>query len=241
MNIMYRPTRYLISGISGYGKSTMVERLVKLLDMDKTFIFDHQEEFAGRFNLPESDIEGLGNAILARKCKIICFNPRMDFGASLQQAYDWFARYVYDYSWINKEEKCFVCDEQQDFINSYSSEEGLNLILQNSRKQQLNSILACQQENMIHNIARSQVTHRVYFHQEDITAAKHALSKGISMEELQGLGIGQYIMLNNGKREDGNLFKKVVDSNLEVRQSKSLVKGESENLPVEESEELEGD
>lgn len=235
MNIMYRPTRYLISGISGYGKSTMVERLVKLMDKDKTFIFDHQEEFAGRFSLPELDIRLLGDRI-KDSTKILCFNPRLDFGANVQEAYAWFTRYVYDYSWLNKEEKVFVCDEQQDFIDSYSSEEGLNLILQNSRKQQLNSILSCQQENTINNIARNQVTHRVYFHQEDATSAKHAISKGISLEELTSLQIGEYILISNGQREDGNLFKKSVDRTQREEHSDILVKEEFENPPVEESD-----
>lgn len=235
MNLMYKPTRYCISGISGVGKSTMIERLVKLMNKDKTFIFDHQEEFAGRFSLPETNLESLGESI-KDNTRIICFNPRMDFGTNVQSAYAWFTRYVYDYSWLTpKEEKVFVCDEQQDFIDSYNSEEGLNLILQNSRKQQLNSVLACQQENTINNIARNQVTHRVYFHQEDSTSAKHAISKGISLEELISLKTGEYILLHNGTRENGNLFKKSFDKRGESRHVERS-KDDSVPPPVEETE-----
>jgi hypothetical protein len=204
MDILHKAKRYLVSGVSGTGKTEFSKRLLEQSKGTK-FIFDHQEEMAMRLKCREIvNIDDILPA-LEKKEEYICFNPHHEFQGDVVGGFEWFCDYVYKMSWVLQGHKIFFSDEVQDMITSYNPGKGLSLILQNSRKQLLDSILNCQQTNRIHNIARNQYSDLVIFRQQDSIAAG-MLPKSVSQEQLMSLQDGEFYHVRQGKVSKGKLI-----------------------------------
>lgn len=159
-----------IPGVSGVGKSTLFERLIRREHAKWIFLYDHKDgDLARRFKVRACfDLADL-NAATARGGFVI-FNPRKEFPGQPEAGFLFFCRYVWAVKSVLRGKKIFGSDELDSLIDDGDARDALCLILDQGRTFQIDCLFICQAMNAIHNQVRKQFTEIFAFRQGDKNA-----------------------------------------------------------------------
>lgn len=212
MDLKHRPSKVVISGNSGSGKSTFGTAVLLNSPQTYKFVFDWEGELRERIGFAAArDADGLTKQL---EQGWVIFDPDEMFPEemedSLAEALDWFAGWVFSIKKaINEEAKekglpfptaLFYCDEVQEICDTHTMPRGLKTILERGRRQGIDSMIVTQQPNIIHNRVRNQLTEVVAFSQVDENAVTFFEDLGLDGEDIRGLAEGQWRLLNRRTR-----------------------------------------
>ncbi len=202
----HRPTKTLIVGASGYGKSQYQIRAALASTARCKFVFDHKSEFASLAGAIQcrtfSEIEE------AVPTGWIVFNPHHLFPGQLPQAFNFFC----DFAWSLSEgigfTKLFVADELSLLTESSNPPE-LCRLMEDGRSVQLDCLMTSHGANTLHNRIRGQFTEIVSFFQRSEPAIE-VMEKEFDFdgEVLRSLARGEFCAQNleTGRFVGGRVF-----------------------------------
>ena len=212
MDLKHRPSKVVISGNSGSGKSTFGTAVLLNSPQTYKFVFDWEGELRERIGFAAArDPDGLTKQL---QQGWIIFDPDEMFPEemedSLAEGLDWFCGWVFNVKKaINAEAKekglpfptaLFYCDEVQEICDAHTMPRGLRTILERGRRQGIDSMIVTQQPNIIHNRVRNQLTEVVAFSQVDENAVRFFEDLGLDGDDIRGLAEGQWRLLNRRAR-----------------------------------------
>lgn len=193
----------IITGISGTGKSTLFEKLVRREQAKRIFLFDHKSgDMARRFGVRACfDREQLIEAI-ARGDVIIIYNPAKEFpGLRVPDGFDWFCKFIWAIKDLIPGRKILGADELDALVDARSEPESLCLILDQGRTFQIETVFIAQAMNGIHNQVRKQFTEIFVMIQGDKNGVAYLEEKGFDVAEIAALKHGEWLYLNRNTGE----------------------------------------
>lgn len=194
MQLSHNPTKLLISGRSGCGKSTYFTKYVDNSLYEYKFIFDHEGEYSYRKGLIPITTE---NEFLQWDDRqVTVYDPSNMFEGDLYAGFNFFLDWVFNICNNLKGKKLFACDELQKLIATGSLDSELTTLIETGRRRGIDWVAVTQQPNLIHNRLRNQITELVSFQQVDSRALKWFDEIGYNTEELKVLKRGEYILLD---------------------------------------------
>lgn len=197
-----------IPGVSGTGKSTLFENLIRRENARWVFLYDHKDgDLARRFKVRACfDEEQLLDAV--QRGGLVIFNPAKLFPGNREEGFHWFCRYV----WLAKShlrgKKIFGSDELDALVDVHSKPDDLCVILDEGRTFQIECMFICQAMNSMHNQVHKQFTEIFAFRQGSKNAAEWLVEKDCGFfneSELMTLknGLWLYKNTNNGETQRG--------------------------------------
>lgn len=190
MQLAHRPSKILITGNSGSGKSTFASCVVFGSPQRFKFVFDQEGEFGERHQLPTVRYaEQLAEQL---QTGWVIYDPAEDEWPDLPSAFEFFSDWVFTLAGELPDQKLFFCDELQALCENWEMPWGLKQILERGRRRGIDTVLVTQQPNAIHNRARNQITEVVAFSQVDENAVKFLEPLGFSGDEIRGLDVGEF-------------------------------------------------
>ncbi len=201
--------KVLVTGVSGTGKTTLFEKLIRREKARWKFVFDHQGEFSARFGKrPATTIEELCEQTTA--AGYVVFDPVkfqneiLPTGErrGLPGAFAFFCDFVFAMSETMKGRKILVCDELQKLVTNTKTPDELLCILDTGRRYQLDFYGISQAPNLIHNAIRNQITEIYTFRQCDKNAVNFLADNGFNENEIRNLPRFEYLWRNLGTGED---------------------------------------
>ncbi|HTB83642.1 MAG TPA: ATP-binding protein [Candidatus Sulfotelmatobacter sp.] len=189
-------TKVLVAGISGTGKTTLLEKLLKRERARWTFIYDHKNgDFARRYGVrPCFTVDELERAVA--RGGLVIYNPSRDFAGEKERGFDFFASWYWEIGQEIRGKKNFVADELQSLVDVYSKPDGLLKILDEGRTYQMDCFFAAAAVNGINNQVRKQITEIFAFRQGDEAGAKWFEEKGFEVQKILSLKNGEWIYKN---------------------------------------------
>lgn len=190
----HQSLKVMITGTSGTGKSTLLERLLRAEKAQWKFVYDHQGEFAGRFKLPVvtccDDLEEK----TIRKGWVV-YDPVDEF-AGRAGGFDFFCEYVFMVSKKVNGRKLFVVDELQNLTDNRTAPVPFLTICETGRRYQIDVFTISQAPNRIHNSVRNQLTDVYTFRHSDEAAIKYLADNGFDPEAVRNLQEYEYLHRN---------------------------------------------
>lgn len=201
MDLTHKPTKILITGKSGCGKSTYFNRYLLNSDYQYKFIFDHELEFCFRNRVkPIQSAQDLDIAFKNRQ-RVQVFDPSLLFPGELDNAFNFWCDYVFSFSKANKGKKLFACDELQKIVGvSFISHE-LTTLIETGRRYGIDYVAIAQQCNLLHNRMRNQLTEIVTFRHQEKRALQFLEEQGFDPEKVMQLPDLHYICVNLSRYE----------------------------------------
>lgn len=201
-NYSHSSDKRLITGTSGTGKTTLFADMLKKEKAAWKFVFDHQGEFAHRFEIqPVFDVDGLCAAVEKRGW--VCFDPVKMYPGRSAEGFNFFCDFVMAVAEKIKGRKLFACDELQKLTGTRAEPLEFLALLDTGRRYQVDVIAISQSPNRIHNGIRNQLTKVFTFRQSDSNAITYLGENGFDPEKIRGLGRGQYLWRNLDSGEAG--------------------------------------
>lgn len=165
MNLSHRPSKVLVTGASGSGKSTFATKYLVNTKAKLKLIFDHELEFALRSKLPVAQTErDLADQV---KTGIVIFDPAKMFPGKADDALAFFMEWSLDLSDKVIGRKVLFVDEIQLFVDANRWPPELAKVIQTGRRYELDLLICSQQVNELHNRLRQQLTEVITFRQQD--------------------------------------------------------------------------
>lgn len=193
-----------IPGVSGTGKTTLCEKLIRR-ERAKKLIFDHKGgDFSRRFGVkPCWNLDDLVASVESGGMTI--YNPGREYPGHPEKGFAFFCDFVFQVCTVVKGRKLFVADELDMLVDSRSEPEELCIILDQGRTFEIGCIFICQAMNGIHNQVRKQFTEVFAFRQGDKNGVDWLEEKGFDREKLTALKNGQWLYknLNTGETASG--------------------------------------
>lgn len=203
-NFSHPSKKVLVTGVSGTGKSTLFEKLIRKEKARLKFVFDHQGEFSARFNVPAvCDPEGLCEKVALGGW--VVFDPVKMCPGRSEDAFRFYCDFVFAISETVKGRKLFCCDELQKLTNNSEEPAELLCILDTGRRYELDCFFISQAPNRIHNGIRNQLTEIYTFRQSDKNAIAYLKDNGFDEEQVRTLGQFKYLWrnLDTGETAEG--------------------------------------
>jgi len=204
----HRSQKLLLTGTSGTGKTTLFEKLLRCEKARVKFIFDHQGEFAMRFDKAACyDADELCDA--TERGGYVLFDPVKMFPGKTSDAFRFFCGFVFEVGKNLKGRKILACDELQKLVDSDDATDEFLTILDTGRRYQIDVFCISQAPNRIHNAIRNQLTEVYTFRQSDANAVKYLAENGFDADAVRGLKNGEYFHRNLDTGEltqGGNAF-----------------------------------
>lgn len=197
--------KLLVTGKSGYGKTTYWLRALLGTPADCRFIFDHKGEVAHRLGArPAFSIEELAQGVTDGWC---VFNPSVMFKGRLPDAFNFFCDFAYEVACELPGRKIFAADELQQFVGTNSMPPELAAIIEDGRIRALDAMLITSQPNLIHNRVRTQMTEAVTFFLDEERALEPLMSWGFNEAEVRSLEKFQFLQrdLSDGTQQRGSV------------------------------------
>lgn len=203
--IDHQPTKVLITGKSGSGKSTYYSRFIANTDHSKIFVFDHEGEFSHRTGLRAcNNMDELSQEIEKR---YIIYDPQQDFPGQSYEAFNFFCEWSFSVCQDLPGKKLFATDELQKLIGTNSLPWELCCVIETGRRAGMDTVFICQQPNLMHNRLRNQLTEIVTFRQIDKRALEFLGDVGFDPEEIKRLDRLEFRLLDlEHGRMDGGKF-----------------------------------
>lgn len=200
----HQSSKILWTGGSGTGKTSMVLERVRAAFIaqkhrarkryDHIFVFDHEGQFSDR--IPAVAVTGPEMCVRAIAGGAVCFDPSEMFPGDWQTAFDWFCRWVWDFSGAQPGTKLIVADEIQDYLPHAPARYAAHYfskICGAGRRRGVDSWAIAPMTKNLCPTYRGQLTEIYAFGQADTTAADDLLNLGISMETLLALPPGEFV------------------------------------------------
>lgn len=208
MNYSHRPSKVVIVGASGCGKTTLWLRMISDSKADFKFVFDSEGEFADRAKVQPAYL--LTELTEQTTAGLAVYDPVRVWPGRSQDAFDFFCDYVLSVSATIRGKKLFCCDELQRFVGSGKEEISpeLSALLETGRRYELDFLGIAQSANLINTRLRNQLTRIISFRQSDERAVRFLEQNGFDAEAVRGLKPGQYIDrdLQTGQTKTGRVF-----------------------------------
>jgi hypothetical protein len=187
--------KVLISGISGTGKSTLFEKLIRRDKAKWVFLYDHKDgDLARRFNaIPCFTIEDFIAA--AERGGMVIFNPGRMFPGEPEKGFEEWTEWIWDIRG-ERGKKIIGADELDAIADLHSKPQFLQRILDQGRTYQMDCIFISQAANNIHNLIRKQFTEIFAFMQGDENATIWLKQKGFDSDALLNLPYGKWFYKN---------------------------------------------
>lgn len=185
----------LLTGRGGTGKTTEFEKRIRSQKKVRIiFIFDHEGEYADRFDKqaitdPDDLVQktALGGYVV--------FDP-IQCPGSKQEAFEFFCQYVFSVSETVKGRKIFACDELQSFVNPDNEPKNFLNLIERGRRLELDIVCIAQAPNRLHNAVRNQMTEVITFAHTDENAIKYLADQGLDPDKIRSLKNGQWLHKN---------------------------------------------
>lgn len=196
--------KVLVTGCSGTGKTTLFERLIRKEKAQWKFIYDHQGEFAARFNVPCVATAAALEEKTLKKGWVV-FDPLHEFAerpptkeglTGLQQGFEFFCEYVFLTGQNCAGRKLLCCDELQSLTDNRNPPAPLVKVCEMGQRLQIDVFCISQAPNRIHNSLRNQFTDVYTFRQSDETAIKYLVDNGFDDNEVRNLAKFEYVHRN---------------------------------------------
>lgn len=174
--------KVLITGNSGTGKTTLLEKLVRKEKARWKFVYDHKHgEFSKRFGVqpcysPEELCDQAG------KGGWVVFDPIKCYPGKPEQGFAFFCDFCFCLSEQFKGRKLFVCDELQKLLDNYNEPDELLTVLDTGRVYQIDCFMITNATNGIHNRVKNQITEVYAFTQGSKNSAEWLIEKGFDGE-----------------------------------------------------------
>jgi hypothetical protein len=187
VNYHHQADRRLITGTGGSGKTTEFLRLLVAHRAPWKFVFDPEREISHKLGWPICrDLPGC--AYRAAQREPVCFDPT-DICEELEEGFDLFCRFVWNFSIREHGVKLLCADEFQDFTSTGAG--GLprpfRTIVQKGRRQEIDLLLIAQELGDAHNKLRKQLSHIITFRHEDDGALDWLRRNGFDPEAVKAL------------------------------------------------------
>lgn len=199
MNLAHEPTKILITGASGEGKSTYFTRFVYNslgTIYNKIYVFDHQAELVTRLGCQPSYTEDDLTKAWERN-NLIVFDPSVIFPGETENAWNFFCEWTFERCQNNLGyKKLLACDELQMFSSTKELPWEQCLIIETGRKYELDFLGISQQYNLVHNRVRNQMTELITFRQEDKLVLDALEEKGFQSDSVKRLSKGEFLIRN---------------------------------------------
>lgn len=182
----------VICGVSGTGKSTLFEKLLRRERAKYWFLYDHKQgDMSRRFGVrPCYTQHDLKAAVL--RGGLIIFDPSKLFPGKPEKGFAVFCKWFWQVAQHLPGKKIFGCDELDALVDVYSKPAELCVILDQGRTFQIDCYFICHAMNAIHNGVRKQLTEIFVFRQGDRTGADY-------LEKNKGFPAAMSLNLPNGK------------------------------------------
>lgn len=210
MKSSHKPTKVLIAGASGTGKTTFALGYIAAdLMHGSVLIYDWQSEIAGRLNVPPVPLDA--GAIFARLAdhRLCCVDPLL----TETRGEDGLAELCpIARAWAAEQHQpsLLVVDELHRLGTTAANglPEQFVDALEFGRRDGLDVLVISQAPNLLNNRIRNQTTEAVLFRLIDERAAKWCEPFGIDRETLLNLDRGQFCYLNvdTGANWRGRIF-----------------------------------
>lgn len=206
MNLAHEPTKVLVTGQSGSGKTTFWTRyLLNTLARTK-YVYDHEGEFSHRAGIaPARTIEELGRAAGTPWC---IFDPSAMFEGESEEGWEFFCDFVFSVAKRTRGRKLLATDELQKITDHHKLQRSFATVLETGRRYELDCAFIAQQPNLLHNRVRNQLTEVVSFLQLDHNAIGWLEGIGMDGEILPTLPPGSFLHRNlrTGDHGTGRVF-----------------------------------
>lgn len=197
MFLNHRPTKILINGKSGTGKTTAAIRILQAFPALRKLVFDTEGEMSQRLNVvPCMSLEELAKR--EQNEKLVVYDPCDEFAGDLPNAFDAFNEYLFLSRKANPTKTLGYADELQKLIYAQFNDQNFFANLESGRRLGIDFIFVAQQVNILHNRVRNQLTETISFQQTDKTALKWLQESGFDPEELKTLQLGEWVSINHG-------------------------------------------
>ena len=190
MLLAHKPSKILVTGKSGSGKSTYFTRYVINAPYPRRFLFDHEGEFQARLGIRAATNEAGLLDSLRRPWTI--YDPAEQFPGDTEAGFAFFCEWVFEMSRRLPGAKLFCCDELQKLVGTNTVSWELALLLETGRRYGVDAIMISQQPNLIHNRVRGQLTECVTFQQIEPNALKFLEEIGYDGEAVKALRPGEF-------------------------------------------------
>jgi GTPase SAR1 family protein len=198
MQVHHKPTKILIVGMSGSGKSTYQTRYV-LNTSDKfrhCFIFDHKLEFQERCRIPACfSIDEVLERVKKNE-RFLSYHGSQEFPGDSERAFQFFSRWSFEIASVLQTKCLFVADEVNRFTTSYDMGDDFKLLVEDGRLQGLDFCGTTHAANQISNRLRLQLTEIVALRTREKIPLQFLEEQGFDPEEVYNLKTGQFITLN---------------------------------------------
>jgi hypothetical protein len=193
--------KVLITGTSGTGKTSLLEKLLRKERSRWKFVFDHQGEFSARFRVPACTSPGELCGAVARGGWVV-FDPVTMYPGKTRDAFAFFSDFTFAMAETQRGRKIFVCDELQKLVDNAKTPDELMCILDTGRRYQLDFYGISQAPNLIHNAIRNQITEVYTFRQSDENAIKFLAENGFNEYQVRNLKGHSFLWRNLATGED---------------------------------------
>lgn len=199
-----------IAGISGTGKSTLFEKLIRRERARWIFLYDHKQgDLARRFKVRACFTpEDLNRAVL--RGGFVVFNPAKKYPGKPEEGFRVFCDYVWQVCQHLKGKKIFGSDELDALVDAHSKPDSLCVILDQGRTFQIDCFFIAQAMNGIHNQVCKQITEIFALKQGSKNGTEWLEAKGYNREEILNLNYGEFIYKNaltNQTQKGGKSFQ----------------------------------
>lgn len=195
------------------GKTTWSIRYINGSAHDRVFIFDHQNEFALRFQIPPAKVATDPESFvrLLETERVVPFDFTIHWGGYKEEAFAMFCDLCFDVMKTGLEpqgkEGLFVCDELQQFVNSAQSPVEFKQIMETGRRYNLDTLSLSRAPNRLNVATREEFTELIMFRMDDENSLKFAASVGADVELIAKLQPHEYVYYNviSGREGQGVL------------------------------------
>jgi hypothetical protein len=198
MLINHKPTKLLISGRSGTGKTTFWCRYLLGCRHSRVWVFDHQGEMPFRAEMRSWPIAHSMDEFceLADKHARVIYDCADEFPGLTIEAWEQFCDLAFEAAKSYQKPMLLAADEIQQLGDALTISDEFAACLETGRRYALDLALSGQQLNLIHNRIRNQATEIVAFAQSDERALKFLEHNGIDIERVRNLKPHHYVHLD---------------------------------------------
>lgn len=168
--IAHRPTKSLVCGSSGTGKTTLIIRKIATAEARNVFIYDQEGELAYRLGILPAEVADLD--AWADTFRVVLFDPATS-GMDNETAFDYFCSWSFERSQKTAGRKILVVDELQRLCGTSAGQlpKPLVDVLEIGRRAGLDFIAGSHAPNLLNNRIRAQLTEIFAFRIIDARAA----------------------------------------------------------------------
>jgi hypothetical protein len=200
--LQHKPTKVLVTGVSGSGKSTyFIQYVQNARSLFRTiFVFDHEGEFAYRLNAQSAFTPD--QMIRQFDTGLVIYDPSEMFEGDIPAAFAFFAEWSFAVTKASVlatgeyAKRLFACDELQTMVGTDSIPREFALVLETGRRWGLDAIVIAQQLNLCHNRIRNQITEMVAFQTTEPLVLGALQERGFNPEAVASLQPFEFILRN---------------------------------------------